>query len=179
MLERMDFDIGTLIYIVITLVAVIAGAFSQKKKPAGKPSGGEAEPSASSGNIFSRLEKQFEGFVDEAKEATQEIRQEFISSEEALEEIRDDDFVFAEEVHEERQNEEKEPVTTAFAGFEGTFDPELVMNRELIEAEANRSTELQVIELDEELYADYYEIVEDFDLGTAVIYSAIINRPDY
>jgi len=38
---------------------------------------------------------------------------------------------------------------------------------------------LEVINLDQEEGTDYFEIVKDFDAGTAVVYSAIINRLDY
>ena len=38
---------------------------------------------------------------------------------------------------------------------------------------------LEVIDLDEVYGTDYFEIVRDFDAGTAVVYSAIINRLDY
>lgn len=41
------------------------------------------------------------------------------------------------------------------------------------------SETLEVIDLDEEYGTDYFEIVKDFDAGTAVVYSAIINRLDY
>ena len=38
---------------------------------------------------------------------------------------------------------------------------------------------LEVIDLEEEEGTDYFEVVKDFDAGTAVVYSAIINRVDY
>jgi hypothetical protein len=38
---------------------------------------------------------------------------------------------------------------------------------------------LEVVELDDEGGTNYFEIVRDFDAGTAVVYSAIINRVDY
>jgi hypothetical protein len=53
-------------------------------------------------------------------------------------------------------------------------DPDLMM------AEGGFMTEpIQVIDIDEEPGTDYFEIVKDFDAGTAVVYSAIINRLDY
>jgi hypothetical protein len=36
-----------------------------------------------------------------------------------------------------------------------------------------------MIDIDEKEGTDYFEIVKDFDAGTAVVYSAIINRVDY
>ena len=38
---------------------------------------------------------------------------------------------------------------------------------------------LEVIQLEEEEGTNYFEIIKDFDAGTAVVYSAIINRIDY
>ena len=52
--------------------------------------------------------------------------------------------------------------------------------RDIILADADAVSEpLEVIHLDDEEDQDYFEIVRDFDAGTAVIYSAIINRVDY
>jgi hypothetical protein len=38
---------------------------------------------------------------------------------------------------------------------------------------------LEVISLDDEGGTNYFEVIKDFDAGTAVVYSAIINRVDY
>jgi len=38
---------------------------------------------------------------------------------------------------------------------------------------------MEVVDLEEADGPDYFEIIKDFDAGTAVVYSAIINRPDY
>ena len=38
---------------------------------------------------------------------------------------------------------------------------------------------MEVVDLDEMQGANYFEIVRDFDAGTAVVYSSIINRLDY
>lgn len=38
---------------------------------------------------------------------------------------------------------------------------------------------LEVFDLDELPGTDYFEIVKDFDAGTAIVYSSIINRLDY
>ena len=53
-------------------------------------------------------------------------------------------------------------------------DPDLLVAEGGVMEEA-----LEVIDLDEESGTDYFEIVRDFDAGTAVVYSAIINRLDY
>ena len=53
-------------------------------------------------------------------------------------------------------------------------DFEIIMN----EGESMIDT-LEVVEFDHEAGTDYFQIVKDFDAGTAVVYSAIINRLDY
>ncbi|MCK4992294.1 MAG: hypothetical protein KAS29_17470, partial [Bacteroidales bacterium] len=51
-----------------------------------------------------------------------------------------------------------------------------IMNRS---KDGELSEALDVIDLDGMQGTDYFEIVRDFDAGTAVVYSAIINRLDY
>ena len=47
-------------------------------------------------------------------------------------------------------------------------------------AETDSITEpLEVIHIKEGEGTDYFEIIKDFDAGTAVVYSAIINRIEY
>ena len=45
--------------------------------------------------------------------------------------------------------------------------------------EGHMTDALEVLDLDEISGTNYFEIVRDFDAGTAVVYSAIINRLDY
>ena len=69
-----------------------------------------------------------------------------------------------------------------YAEYEGVYDPDAQANLDLMEAEAVRTTDpdaIEVIDVEELPQADYFEIVKDFDLGTAVIYSTIINRKEY
>ena len=54
------------------------------------------------------------------------------------------------------------------------MDPDLMMAEGGVLPDA-----LEVIDLDDLPGTDYFEIVRDFDAGTAVVYSAIINRLDY
>jgi hypothetical protein len=41
------------------------------------------------------------------------------------------------------------------------------------------SKPIEVIELEKEEAVDYFKVVQNFDAGTAIVYSAIINRLDY
>lgn len=63
---------------------------------------------------------------------------------------------------------------------------ERIMNRStdgtmnLISGEGERMTEsMEVFDLDYESGTDYFKIVEEFDAGTAIVYSTIINRLEY
>ena len=59
------------------------------------------------------------------------------------------------------------------SGFDG-------VDRDIVLTEGDGTDEpIRVIDLDQEEGTDYFEIVKDFDAGTAVVYSAIINRLDY
>lgn len=172
----MDFDIGTLIYIIVTIVAVIAGAAGKKKKPVatGAPTESSEAESQNPG-FFKKLEDQLGNIVDEAKSSVQEITDEFKpSSEQPV------DPFFATPVQEEVEERHHESL---FDQYEGLFDPDAQENQELMESEAVRSTDageiLHAVEVDEYEHPDYFEIVKDFDLGTAVVYSTIISRPEY
>jgi len=174
----MEFDIGTLIYIIITIVAIVAGVAGKKKKPgAGQPG---AEDQKATGGFFGKLEEQFSGFIDEA-------RSEFVTEDEQAEpasggQAEDipvqayDDPVAVDEDYEKRGD------SNYYAQYEGVYDPDAQTNLDLMEAEAVRTTDpdaIEVIDVEELPQADYFEIVKDFDLGTAVIYSTIINRKEY
>ena len=49
----------------------------------------------------------------------------------------------------------------------------------LLDGRIDTEEALEVIQLDEEEGADYFDIIDNFDAGKAVIYAAIINRVDY
>jgi hypothetical protein len=173
----MEFDIGTIIYIIITIVAIAAGTLGKKRKPGqSKPAG---DPEKSSGSFLENLGKQFEGLIDEAKESvklgtTGEAEAEF---EEVIEDKKIEYQTITDQYNESQAEED-----SLYSDFEGEYDPDQIENEELITSEAISATEkqiLEIIEIDETKYADYYEIVQDFDLGTAVIYSSIINRKEY
>jgi len=161
----MDFDIGNILYIVITLVAVIVGVLGKKKKPAdggsGAP-GSEARP----------------GFMENLERVLQ-------MGQEPVE---------VTELHESEEDlpvEEVVPVHAAEKSFDDVRsrpsimdEYERLMNRSkdgehsMEDGEYNTEA-LEVIDLDEMQGTDYFEIVRDFDAGTAVVYSTIINRLDY
>jgi|GEM_PF-2896916 len=175
----MEFDIGTLIYIVITIIAIVAGVAGQKKKPAGSSDGtGEG----GSKSFFDKLEEQLTGFADEAKETAgsfaEEVKSPFMEDQPVMQpEPATDDR------REQDQAYWQNNIESAYDEYAGIYDPDQQDELEQISEEAIRSTDesevLHVEELDESEHPDYYEIVSEFDLGTAVVYSTIINRKEY
>jgi len=161
----MDFDIGNLLYVVITLVAVIIGLAGRKKKPAGTGTGsGEASPR---GSFVENLERAFNMGQENQLVAD-------LEDEEADMPIEESDY---EPVSTKETSMEAPSMMTEFQQYlEQTKDP----SKDIILTEADGITEpLEVIQLDDDQGTDYFEVIKDFDAGTAVVYSAIINRVDY
>ena len=159
----MDFDIGNILYIVITLVAVAVGLLGKKKKPANGGPGvpeGQAKP----------------GFLENLERVLQ------MGQEETA--IRDlQDF---EEVISFEEDVQMEVVPEPMKAQNIMDQYEKIMNRstdgalDLIDGEGEQMTEvLELIDMDHESGTDYFEIVQNFDAGTAIVYSTIINRLDY
>ena len=163
----MDFDIGTILYIVITLVAVIIGVLGKKKKPAEGGSG--APESASRPSFLENLERvltmdQEPARVTELQDYEEDLPAEEITSKEAVEDsfadLRNRPGIMEEYDRIMNQNQDK--------GLEF-----------MMQGRNFSSEPLEVIDLEEAYGTDYFEIVRDFDAGTAVVYAAIINRLDY
>ncbi len=160
----MDFEIGNILYIVITLVAVIVGVLGKKKKPA---NGGSSTPeSGARPGFMENLERVLQ-MGQEPAEITE------------LQNFEEDVPV-----------EELVPVHTAEKSFNDLRNKpsimdeyDRIMNRskdgEFVMEDGELSEALGVLDLDEMQGTDYFEIVREFDAGTAVVYSTIINRLDY
>jgi len=188
-----DFDIGIILYVVITLVAVLMGVLGKKKKPAAadKSSGKQ------SGDDFLRnLERAFNMGREEEEEVIVEPESEASMREKAArmkrerkEEAESRTSGLWEE-HERLHRAEREGRTVVSRGIEEGYGE---MSAGGIESDTKFGTEgipvfsevqepadqLQVIEMGEFEGADYFDIVRDFDATTAVVYSAIINRTEY
>jgi hypothetical protein len=157
----MDFDIGNILYVVITLVAIAVSLLGKKKKP-----GGTGDKPGFFENLDQVLKMGQENpvFVD----------------------LRDDEpdlNVEAEEpVYEDIKMDQG--ITSEAPSLMEEYE-RLLIGRggsllEAIQMEGERSTEpLELVELDEMEGPDYFRMVSEFDAGTAILYSAIINRPDY
>ena len=153
----MDFEIGNILYIVITLVAVIVGVLGKKKKPA---NGGSSAPGSEARPGFMENLERVLQMGQEPAEITE------------LQNFEEDVPV-----------EEEVPVHTAEKSFNDLRNRPSIMDE--YDRIMNRSKDgelseaLEVMDLDEMQGTDYFEIVREFDAGTAVVYSAIINRLDY
>ena len=159
----MDFEIGNLFYIVITVVAIIIGLLGKKKKPAGQGTG-ETEGRAQPG-FLENLERAF-NMGQENQEVELRDYEEDLPVEEEVIEPTQGPLTETEGLLEEYERMQGRKKDTAEGG--------------IILSEADIITEpLEVIQIGEEEGTDYFEVIKDFDAGTAVVYSAIINRIDY
>jgi hypothetical protein len=150
----MDFDIGNILYIVITLVAVIVGVLGKKKKPTGDGSG--APESQSRPGFLENLERVLQ--MGQEGSVIQDL-QEF-----------EEDVPLEEDV-------QMEPVSE-YKKAPGILEEyERLMNSA---EEGERMTEvMEVVDMEYETGTDYFEVVKDFDAGAAIVYSTIINRLEY
>ncbi len=174
----MEIDFGTILYILITIIVVIAGIAGKKKKPAtGEPSGEGGGKS-----FFDKLEEQLGGFVDDAREQAQSVKEEFSPGDESAEVSMEQEATTAYQAI-AREDFPDHDNPGMYEQYEGVFDPDSEEGLDLLPDEAVRSTEesdsMELVDLEEEDHPDYFEIVSEFDLGTAVIYSAIINRKEF
>ncbi|MFH0756635.1 MAG: hypothetical protein V2B15_05040 [Bacteroidota bacterium] len=167
----MKFDIGNILYIVITLVVVIVGVMGRKKKPA--PTGsvpGDAGRQPQ-GGFMESLEKVLRTgqedpvLIDFQEQAVDLYGEEVMGYEEAVPEpspiVTADLPTFQEEYQQilDRLNSRESEI----------FLPQVDGNPE----------PLVVIDLEAQEGTDYFKIIKDFEAGTAIVYSAIINRVDY
>lgn len=161
----MDFDIGNILYIVITLVAVIVGLRGKKKKPAQEGTGASEETARP--GFMENLERVLRMGQEEPMVADLEPYEEDLSFEEVTVEV-----------------EKPATIVNSRPGIMDDYDR--IMNRstdgemELIDLEGESMIgALEVLDLEHVEGVDYFNIVENFDAGNAIVYSAIINRLDY
>ena len=165
----MDFDIGNILYIVITLVALALGLFGKKKKRPG--TGSPGEPGSSSQP----------GFLENLERALSDLGRE----ETAVVELKEDepDLVAEEAAYEpfrEYLAEKEQEAYERYGPSREYMVPETEQYMEPVFAEGETENgELQVVDLDKQEGVNYFDVVRNFDLGTAVVYSTIINRLDY
>ena len=153
----MDFDIGNILYIVITLVAVLVGVLGKKKKPGTTGSGegvGQSQP-----GFMENLERLLTGGQENPEIVDLQEFEEDLPPEEGL-------------------VTEKAP--SIMDDYDRIMQGDRQEESDLFYTDGDSMTEsLEVIELDEKAGISFFDIVNKFDARTAVMYSAIINRLDY
>jgi len=168
----MDFDIGNILYIVITLVAVIIGVLGKKKKPGTQGTGegvSETQPA-----FMENLERMLSGGQGN-QEVTdlQEFEEDLPAEEEA------EPGYAAEPAGETRQTsylmDDYERIMHGNDQEEADISTIGALNTE----EMNMIDPLELVELDDEPGVNYFEVMDGFDARAAIVYAAIINRIDY
>ena len=163
----MDFDISNILYIVITLVAVIVGVLGKKKKPA--EGGSNAPEGAARPSFMENLERVLQMGQEQTGVTELQDFEEDLPAEEVLtvpvEEQSTDDLRSRPSIMDEYDR-------IMHRTNDGEWDS-------MLDGDVFSSDALELTELDELEGTDYFEIVRDFDAGTAVVYSTIINRLDY
>lgn len=156
----MEFDIGNILYVVITLVAIIASLLGKKKKPAGQ----NKKP-----GFFENLEQVLKmGQEDPVLSDLQDYEPDLGEEDAEYEYLHEDEPLIAEQAVME------EAPSSIFADYEGL----MASVQAPLDGKA-ASDQMELIDLDDGDEPDYFDIVKDFDARTAVIYSAIINRVNY
>ena len=146
----MDFDIGNILYVVITLVAIVASLLGKKKKPGGK----KAKP-----GFFENLEQVLKMGQEDPALADLKDHEPDLPEE-------DGEIIITQTSSLMEEYERSQSVRDSSLAESGKLDVE----------RSTVSTE-DFVEEEEEL--EFLEILKDFDAGSAVVYSAIINRPNY
>jgi uncharacterized protein (DUF433 family) len=178
----MDLDIGSLIYILITVVAIIGGIAGKKKKPTKGVTSEEEGSGTPIEGFFGKLGKQLESFSVEAKGSIEGLKNEFIPDTDATTEtetVEVDERDYFEKMSDDYDAIDKNDLKNNFAEYERHYSPEDKQDFELLETEGmSTSDALELFHLDEDSEEIPYDFkdLENFDLRTAIIYSSIINR---
>jgi hypothetical protein len=171
-MQKMDFEIGNILYIVITLVAVIIGLLGKKKKP-GAPGTGEGA-SETQPAFMENLERMLSGSQGNPEITDLQEFEEDLPPEDELEH-----GYAAEPIAETRQ------ASTLMDDYERIMhgndqeEEDIFATGALSTEEMDMIDHLEVVELDGDSGVNYFEVMDGFDARTAIVYSAIINRIDY
>jgi hypothetical protein len=166
----MDFDIGNMLYVVITLVAIIAGLLGKKKKPANqspKKTGDEAQP-----GFMENIERILRMGQENPQVADLQDYEEDIAFEESKP---------VASLNSELDAETVVPSRSILDDYDRIMNSMNELDYDTSFADGDHLGEsLDLAHMDHEGgEANYFDIVKDFDARTAVVYSAIINRLDY
>lgn len=163
----MDFEIGNILYIVITLVAVIVGILGKKKKPANQGTG-EEEGAARPG-FMENLERVLRMGQENPQVSDLQSFDEDISVEE-------------EYVTEQGVTSQWEPMKapSIMDNYDRIMKGSSQGDSDLYFTDGeNMSESPELIDLDRYPGTSLSDLTKNFDARTAVIYATIINRLDY
>ena len=166
-MRKMDFDIGNILYIVITLVAVTIGLLGKKKKPGTQGTGeggGKAQP-----GFMENLERLLTmGQENPVVSDLQEFEEDLPEEEGSVTELE----------AEPRWESLKAP--NIMDDYDRIMQGNQEEGRDIYFVDGDSMSEpMEVIELDEESGTGFLDMVSRFDARKAIVYSAIINRIDY
>lgn len=161
----MEFDVGNLFYIIITLIVVIVGILGKKKKPA--PGSTGSSGSKPQPGFLENLERVLSMGQEQPGIVDLKPYEDDLPVEEVFQEPK------------EVQRIEEMPTPGIMEAYERILNRDSV--QDLFATEGEQASEpIEVMDLDAVPGGtDYLEIIREFDVGTAVVYSAIINRLDY
>jgi hypothetical protein len=163
----MEFDIGNILYIVITLVAVLIGVLGKKRRQGTQGTGEQGAETQT-------------GFMENL-ERVMRMGQENPSVSD-LQEFEEDLPVEEELASESESDSRWEPIKAPSITDE--YDRIMMGNQQedteiYFEEGEDIIESIELIELDKESGTGFLDMVQRFDARTAVVYSAIINRLDY
>ena len=154
---------------VITVVAIAAGLLGKKKKPANqspKDSSGESQP-----GFLENIERILRMGQENPQVTELQDYEEDMVFEEPGSVVSPTPELLAEKVI---------PSKSILDDYDRIMNSMNEMDYDVSYADGDHLDEsMELVDMDREGEANYFEIVKDFDAGTAVVYSAIINRLDY
>ena len=163
----MDFDFGNILYIVITLVAVIVGVLGKKKKPANqgtREEAGDAQP-----GFMENLERMLRMGQENPQVSDLQSFEEELPEEE-------------EHVAEQGMASQREPMKapSIMDDYDRIMQGSGQGDSDLYFTDGENMTEpMELVDLDRYPGTSLSDLTKDFDARTAVIYATIINRLDY
>ena len=156
----MDFDIGNILYVVITLVAIIIGVLGKKKKRVNQ-SPGDSDDKAQPG-FMENLERILRMGQEDPQVADLQVYE--------------DDLVLEESEQAAASSAPSKSILDDYDRIMSSLDHN---DQDTILTDGDPIFETMEGDMDPDAGPNYFDIVKDFDAGTAVVYSAIINRLDY
>ena len=156
----MDFDIGNILYVVITLVAILVGVLGKKKKRV-NPSPGDSDDKAQPG-FMENLERILRMGQEDPQVADLQVYE--------------DDLVLEESEQAAASSVPSKSILDDYDRIMSSLDHD---DQDTILTDGDSLSATMEGDMDPDAGPNYFDIVKDFDAGTAVVYSAIINRLDY